>query len=126
MVASFLWGRTNKERKQYTLEFSLWVCNYILGSLLSRYSDKVNEQALSYEAPKAKRYPSLFEAMNDVFTVQDLRKACTAQGMKSPIKSIIFRWSDNALIEKQGDHFVKLKKLVALLRFTLLIRLLKK
>ena len=110
MVASFLWGRTNKERKQYTLEFSLWVCNYILNSLLSRYSDKVNEQALSYEAPKAKRYPSLFEAMNDVFTVQDLRKACTAQGMKSPIKSIIFRWSDNALIEKQGDHFVKLTK----------------
>ena len=110
MVASFLWGRTNKERKGYTLEFSLWVCNYILSSLLSRYSDKVNEQALRYEAPKSKRYPSLFEAMNDVFTVQDLRKACTAQGMKSPIKSIIFRWSDNALIEKQGDHFIKLTK----------------
>ena len=110
MVAAFLWGRCAKERKQYTIEFALWVADYILQSLLDRYSTKVNEQAFSYETPKAKRYPSLFEAMNDVFTLQDLRKAAIAQGMKSPLKSIIFRWSDNKLIEKQGDAFIKLVK----------------
>lgn len=110
MVASFLWGRLNKDRKEYTIEFALWVANFILQSLLDRYSTKVNEQALSYEAPKAKRYPSLFEAMPDIFTLADLRKACTAQGMKSPQKSIIFRWTENGLIEKQGDSFVKLTK----------------
>lgn len=110
MVASFLWGRMDKNRKEYTIEFALWVANFILQSLLDRYSQKVNEQALSYEAPKAKRYPSLFEAMPDIFTLTDLRKACTAQGMKSPQKSIIFRWSENGLIEKQGDSFVKLTK----------------
>lgn len=110
MVASFLWGRLKKDRKEYTIEFALWVANFILQSLLDRYSTKVNEQALSYEAPKAKRYPSLFEAMPDIFTLTDLRKACTAQGMKSPQKSIIFRWTENGLIEKQGDSFVKLTK----------------
>ena len=110
MVASFLWGRMDKNRKEYTIEFALWVANFILQSLLDRYSQKVNEQALSYEAPKAKRYPSLFEAMPDIFTLTDLRKACTAQGMKSPQKSIIFRWTENGLIEKQGDSFVKLTK----------------
>lgn len=110
MVAAFLWGRTTKERKEYTLEFALWVSNYILQSLLDRYSTKVNEQALSYEAPKAKRFPSLFEAMNDIFTLQDLRKVCNAQGMKSPLKAIIFRWTENKLIEKQGDSFIKLTK----------------
>lgn len=47
MVASFLWGRLNKDRKEYTIEFALWVANFILQSLLDRYSTNVNEQALS-------------------------------------------------------------------------------
>lgn len=110
MVAAFLWGRTTKERKEYTIEFAVWVANFILQSLLDRYRQKVNEQAIGYEVPVAKRYPSLFDAMPDIFSVQDLRKAITAQSCKSPIKSIIFRWTENKLIEKQGDSFIKLTK----------------
>ena len=33
-----------------------------------------------------------------------------AQGMRSPTKAILFRWSENGLIEKQGEHYVKLIK----------------
>lgn len=108
MVASFLWGPQKKENKRYTLEFSLWVANFILQSLLERYAQKVNEEALAYEVPKAHRYPSLFDAMPDIFTFDDLRKACRVQGMKSPLKSIIFRWTENKLIEKQNDSYIKL------------------
>jgi len=110
MIAAFLWGRTNRERKAYTLEFAIWVAEYILQSLIERYSQKVNEQSIGYDVPSSKRYPSLFDAMPDIFTLQDLRRAVTAQSCKSPIKSIIFRWSDNGLIEKQGETFVKLVK----------------
>lgn len=111
MVAAFLWGnRLRKEQKRYTIEFALWVADVILATLLSRYSSKVNEQAQLYEAPVARRYPSLFEAMSDVFTLDDLKRAAHAQGITSPMKNIIFRWSDNHLIEKQGDTFVKLMK----------------
>lgn len=111
MVAAFLWGnRLRKEQKRYTIEFALWVADVILASLLGRYSTKVNEQAQLYEAPVARRYPSLFEAMSDVFTLDDLKRASQAQGITSPMKNIIFRWSDNHLIEKQGDTFVKLMK----------------
>lgn len=111
MVAAFLWGnRLKKEHKQYTIEFALWVADVILASLLGRYSTKVNEQAQLYEAPVARRYPSLFEAMSDVFTLDHLKRAAHAQGITSPMKNIIFRWSDNHLIEKQGDTFVKLMK----------------
>ena len=110
MLATFLWGRCTKERKEYTIEFTRWVADFILQSLLDRYAQKANEQALSYETPKASRYPSLFDAMPDIFTLADLRKACIAQNCKSPQKAIIFRWTDNGLIEKQGDAFVKLVK----------------
>ena len=48
--------------------------------------------------------------MSDVFTLDDLKRASRAQGITSPMKNIIFRWSDNHLIEKQGDTFVKLMK----------------
>ena len=111
MLAAFLWGiRLNKEHKEYTTEFAIWVAENILNALHGRYSTKVNEQAQLYEAPVARRYPSLFEAMNDVFTLGDLQKAARAQSIVSPLKNIIFRWSDNHLIEKQGDTFVKLMK----------------
>ncbi|MGN0066087.1 MAG: DUF3987 domain-containing protein [Bacteroides sp.] len=111
MVASFLWGNhLGREQKNYTIEFALWVADIILATLLGRYSTKVNEQAQLYEAPVARRYPSLFETMADVFTLSDLQRAARAQGITSPVKSIIFRWSDNHLIEKQGDTFVKLMK----------------
>ncbi len=111
MVASFLWGqRLTQEQKDYTIEFALWVADSLLATLLGRYSTKVNEQAQIYEAPKARRYPSLFEAMNDVFTLSDLQRAARSQGVTSALKSIIFRWTDNNLIEKNGDTFVKLKK----------------
>ena len=111
MVAAFLWGqRLSQEQKDYTIEFALWVADSLLATLLGRYSTKVNEQAQIYEAPKARRYPSLFEAMNDVFTLSDLQRAARSQGVSSALKSIIFRWTDNNLIEKNGDTFVKLKK----------------
>ena len=108
MVVTFLWGSINKEHIDYTIEFAIWVADVILQSLLDRYSTKVNELAAGYEKPKAHRYPSLFDGLPDIFTLQDLRKLCTTQSIKSPLKSIIFRWTDNHLIEKQGDSFVKL------------------
>ena len=110
MVAAFLWKNCNKKRQAYTIEFAQWVSDFILESLLERYAQTVNEQALSYETPKSNRYPSLFDAMPDLFELSHLRKACITQGCKSPLKSIIFRWTENGLIEKQGETYVKLVK----------------
>ena len=110
MVVAFLWGNLNRERKNYTLEFAVWVAESILHTLHCRYATKAQEQALQYEAPVARRYPSLFEAMSDVFSADDLQKAARSHGIHSPLKSIIFRWTDNHLIEKQGESFVKLVK----------------
>lgn len=110
MVAAFLWGKIDRRRKDYTIEFSLWVADFILQSLMDRYSQKVNEEALNYEMPKSTRYPSLFDTMGDTFTLQELRRAAVVQGCRSPLKSIVFFWSSNGLIEKQGDSFIKLVK----------------
>lgn len=110
MVAAFLWGYLDTKRKQYTLEFALWVADFVLQSLMERYGQKVNEEAAGYETPKSTRYPSLFEAIPDIFTMQELRKIATTQNCRSPLKSIIFRWTENGLIEKQGEQYVKLSK----------------
>ena len=110
MVASYLWGRSNKDKKEYTIQFAKWVADCMLNGLLSRYAQKVNEEAANYEAPKAARFPSVWEVMPDIFTIEELQKALVAQGLKTPTKNIIYRWSSNGLIEKQGERFVKLSK----------------
>ena len=108
MVASFLWGRLGKERRAYTIEFASWVADHILHTLISRYGGSVNEEALAYETARPTRYASLFDAIPDIFTEEQLRKASLALGVHSPIKTVVHRWKDNGLIEKQGDSFVKL------------------
>ena len=111
LVASFLWGkRLSRKQKEYTLEFTIWVGDFVLSTLLNRYSGKINEQNRQYEVSTRKRYPSLFEALNDVFTLFDLQREARVLGLTSPTRSIIHRWSVNNLIEKQGDNYVKLKK----------------
>lgn len=110
MVASFLWGRLSKERRAYTIEFACWVADHILHTLLRRYGGAVNEEALAYETARPTRYASLFDAIPDVFTEKQLHKASLALGVHSPIKTVVHRWKDNGLIEKQGDTFVKLCK----------------
>ena len=109
MVAAFLWGDPmGWKQRGYTTEFALWVADTVLDGLLQRYSSKVNQEASLLEMPKARNYPSLFGSMGNTFSADDLKKAAQAQGIRSPVKSIILRWRDNGLIEKRDDTFVKL------------------
>ena len=107
MIACFLYGRVTPERKAMTIDFSRWVAQCMLYGLLTRYREKMNEEAARYERPHTARFPSVWEAMPDIFTMRDLQRVLVAQGMKTPSKNIVYRWTLNGLIEKQGENYVK-------------------
>ncbi len=111
MIASFLYGRVTPERKALTIDFARWVAQCMLYGLLSRYREKVNEEAARYERPQATRFPSVWEAMPDIFTMQDLQRTLVSQGLKTPCKNIVYRWTLNGLIEKQGERYIKQLKI---------------
>lgn len=107
MVACFLYGRITPERKAQTIDFARWVAQCMLHGLLTRYREKMNEEASRYERPQTARFPSVWEAMPDIFTMRDLQRVLVLQGLKTPPKGIIYRWTLNRLIEKQGENYIK-------------------
>lgn len=107
MVACFLYGRITPERKTQTIDFARWVAQCMLYGLLTRYREKMNEEASRYERPQTARFPSVWEAMPDIFTMGDLQRVLVAQGIKTPCKNIVYRWTLNRLIEKQGENYIK-------------------
>ena len=108
MLATVLWGEVSRHRMRFVQEFVEWVAEYMLRSLYNRYSNNVNEEAQAYEAPKKMRYPSLFDAVPEVFTLQDLHNAMEANGIRSEDKKIIHRWYSNGFIDKQKNCYYKL------------------
>lgn len=112
MVAAVLWGKSlDARRKRFAAEFAIWVAECMLAQFIARYGEKATEEAMKYAAPKAKNYPSIFDAVGDVFSLDDLKKACKAQKVRTKARTVAWRWAENGLIEKQSrGNWIKLVK----------------
>lgn len=92
--------------------FALWVANYTLTALLTRFGDKMDETQSEVRQSLAVNYVDVYSEMGDTFTTDDLRNAAKRYGVRTPAKLIIHRWKANDLIEKDKDlknTFIKLK-----------------
>ena len=61
-------------------------------------------------APRCADCPRMRFVFGNTRMPQPCPQLKPGNGIHSPLKSIIFRWTDNHLIEKQGESFVKLVK----------------
>lgn len=80
--------------------FALWVANYALTALLSRFGEKMEEVQRDTAPRKRTVYTDLFAQLAATFTSDDLRACVRRNGVKSPIKQIIYCWRQNEIIAK--------------------------
>lgn len=81
-------------------KFAIWVANYALTALLSRFGEKM-EEVQSETTPRQRTvYTDLYAEMAAKFTIDDLRKATKKYGSQSPTRQIIYRWRQNNMITK--------------------------
>ena len=80
--------------------FALWVANYALTALLSRFGEKMEEVQRDTAARKRTVYTDLFSELAATFTSDDLRACVKRAGSRSPIRHIIYRWNQNGMIAK--------------------------
>ncbi len=80
--------------------FALWVANYALTALLSRFGEKMEEVQRNTAPRKRTVYTDLFAELAATFTSDDLRACVRRNGVKSPIKQIIYCWRQNEIIAK--------------------------
>lgn len=80
--------------------FALWVANYALTALLSRFGEKMDEVQRDTAARKRTVYTDLFAELAVTFTSDDLRACVRRNGVKSPIRQILYCWRQNDIIAK--------------------------
>ena len=91
----------NKFRLNHRVKsFALWVANYALTALLSRFGEKMEEVQRDTAPRKRTVYTDLFSELAATFTADDLRACVKRAGSRSPIRHIIYRWHQNGMIAK--------------------------
>lgn len=77
---------------------------------LKMFGEKYNKlQAES--AVESTRHQSLFDALPDEFTKNDVIAQCLKQNIKSKVRQIIWRWKTDKVIAKgEGNTFKKVRK----------------
>lgn len=80
--------------------FALWVANYALTALLSRFGEQMEEVQRDVTPRKRTVYTDLFAELAATFTADDLRASVKRAGSRSPIRHIIYRWHQNGMIAK--------------------------
>lgn len=80
--------------------FALWVANYALTALLSRFGEKMEEVQRDTAPRKRTVYTDLFAELAVTFTSDDLRACVRRNGVKSPIRQILYCWRQNDIIAK--------------------------
>lgn len=80
--------------------FALWVANYALTALLSRFGEKMDEVQRDTAPRKRTVYTDLFAELAVTFTSDDLRACVRRNGVKSPIRQILYCWRQNDIIAK--------------------------
>jgi hypothetical protein len=93
-------GKLDKRRRQTIIDFRRAKAEEMLETKVAEFGEMVNRPA---EVKKC-RYPSLYDAVPDVFTVAELEQTARSNGFHSPIKAIVYAWQKGGIIRKTGNN----------------------
>lgn len=107
MIAFYLYGekRDAKTRRLITT-FAEWVAEESLRVLMYKYDAKMDEIRMAQKVPRTACY-NLYDRLPQRFQIADLHELLAETGKKSPAKAIIYTWTRNNLVYKEGNVYVK-------------------
>lgn len=115
MVCHQMESRTvgRKEREEVK-RFVLWAANRILTNVLQKFGDQYNELiAKSENIPHQRRTKTvtLYESLPEEFTLSDLQKTMSAQGVKQRERGLLLAWQRaEFVVEYDKGHYRKVNQ----------------
>lgn len=107
MVCWCCWAKVNTREKNIIINFVRWFMTRDLQESLKFFGNKYNKLQNDV-ATEVATHQSLFEALPDEFTKNDVIAQCIKQGIKSRVRQIIFRWhKDKAVVKIGTDKYRK-------------------
>lgn len=105
LLCTCLWKQPRKSDLERCVEFVKWWMEQDLEAMLKLWGQKYNEQADTM--PKLVQR-SVFNDLPQTFSRNDVYVVCMKQGIKTPIRRILFDWKKlNYVEQKDKDTFVK-------------------
>lgn len=110
LVCYCCYVQVREREKNVIRNFVRWFMDRDLKESLKMFGEKYNKlQAES--AVESTRHQSLFDALPDEFTKNDVIAQCLKQNIKSKVRQIIWRWKTDKVIAKgEGNTFKKVRK----------------
>lgn len=108
LLCMTLWENPRVSDLNNCKEFIWWWMHEDLESSLKLWGDKYNE----LRQPEVRITQRLiYGSLDDNFTVSDLRQLCHQQGVRTPVRRILFDWRKVGLLEEVAKgEYKKLKK----------------
>lgn len=107
LMCHCLWEKPRPSDLEKCKKFIDWWMHKDLESMLRLWGDKYNE--LNDASPRLTQR-SIYEELPETFTRTDVYVVCTKQGIKTPVRRVIFEWKKLGCIEQlEKDKFKKKK-----------------
>lgn len=106
LMCTCLWKSPRKSDLERCCIFIKWWMEQDLEAMLKLWGQKYNEQADS--APKLVQR-SVFNELPQIFSRNDVYVVCMKQGIKTPIRRILFDWKKLNYVEQQDKDTFKKK-----------------
>lgn len=107
LLCMTLWQNPRKSDLEKCKIFIDWWMHQDIKNMLAMWGAKYNE--LSDTAPKLNQR-SVYAELPDTFTKVDVYNTCIKQGIKTPVRRIIFDWKKYKVIEQVEKNTFKKKK----------------
>ena len=101
MIAYYLYGKHDKATKVKTVAFAELIAEQMVTALLRRYTISEVSNVILYQ--------NIWNRLDDEFKQDEVEAVAASCGVDSPARTIIFRWKQKGLIEKdpKTKKFVK-------------------
>ena len=108
LLCTCLWEKPNRYQLEKCKEFINWWMHRDLENILKLWGPKYNE-IVDVTPNLVQR--SVFDNLGETFDTNDIYCVCMKQGIKTPIRRIVFDWKKLGYIEKiSKDNYKKVKK----------------
>lgn len=108
LLCTCLWEKPTKKNLEDCTKFIRWWMDRDIENILKLWGAKYNE--LANDTPNLHQR-SVFSALPETFSRNDVYAVCLKQQIKTPVRSVIFNWKKNGYISQiDKENFKKVKK----------------
>ena len=111
LLCTCCWAQVKEREKKIIMNFVKWFMTRDLKESLKMFGAEYNKMSADTMSGTVTHHQSLYDALGDTFSKNDVITQCMKMGVHSRVRQIIYRWlKDNAIKKTQTGDYKKVKK----------------